>query len=185
MFHYFVIKKLFKNATFSIFGDLAQSIYSYQSIDNWEEVKSIIYNNDINILPLDKSYRTTCEIMDSANKISSLYGFGKAQSFLRHGPEVSFIKYNEINLLEKIKSLKDCGYSNIAVICKSKKSIEKYVKDINVPGVSVITSYLSKGLEFDSCIVMDMDFDRENMLDMKLLYVAMTRALHELIIVTK
>ena len=32
---------------------------------------------------------------------------------------------------------------------------------------------------------MDMDFDRENMLDMKLLYVAMTRALHELIIVTK
>lgn len=185
LFHYFVIKNLFKNATFSIFGDLAQSIYSYQSIDNWEEVKSIIYNNDINILPLDKSYRTTCEIMDSANKISSLYGFGKAQSFLRHGPEVSFIKYNEINLLEKIKSLKDCGYSNIAVICKSKKSIEKYVKDINVPGVSVITSYLSKGLEFDSCIVMDIDFDRENMLDMKLLYVAMTRALHELIIVTK
>lgn len=185
LFHYFVIKKLFKNATFSIFGDLAQSIYSYQSIDNWEEVKSIIYNNDINILPLDKSYRTTCEIMDSANKISSLYGFGKAQSFLRHGPEVSFIKYNEINLLEKIKSLKARGYSNIAIICKSKKSIEKYAKDISVPGVNVITSYTSKGLEFDSCIVMDMDFDRNNMLDMKLLYVAMTRALHELIIVTK
>ena len=185
LFHYFVIKNLFKNATFSIFGDLAQSIYSYQSINNWEEVKSIIYNNDINILSLDKSYRTTCEIMDSANKISSLYGFGKAQSFLRHGPEVSFIKYNEINLLEKIKSLKDCGYSNIAIICKSKKSIEKYAKDINVPGVNVITSYTSKGLEFDSCIVMDMDFDRENMLDMKLLYVAMTRALHELIIITK
>lgn len=185
LFHYFVIKKLFKNATFSIFGDLAQSIYSYQSIDNWEDVKSIIYNDDINILFLDKSYRTTCEIMAAANKVSSLYGFGKAQSFLRHGPEVSFIKYNEINLLEKIKSLKDCGYSNIAVICKSKKSIEKYVKDINVPGVSVITSYLSKGLEFDCCIVIDMDFDRKNMLDMKLLYVAMTRALHELIIVTK
>ena len=185
LFHYFVIKNLFKNATFSIFGDLAQSIYSYQSIDNWEEVKSIIYNNDINILPLDKSYRTTCEIMDSANKISSLYGFGKAQSFLRHGPEVSFIKYNEINLLEKIKTLKDCGYGNIAIICKSKKLIEKYAKDIDVPGVSVITSYTSKGLEFDSCIVMDMDFDRENMLDMKLLYVAMTRALHELTIVTK
>lgn len=185
LFHYFVIKKLFKNATFSIFGDLAQSIYSYQSIDNWEEVKSIIYNNDINILPLDKSYRTTCEIMDSANKISSLYGFGKAQSFLRHGPEVSFIKYNEINLLEKIKSLKARGYSNIAIICKSKKSIEKYAKDISVLGVSIITSYTSKGLEFDSCIVMDMDFDRENMLDMKLLYVAMTRALHELIMITK
>ena len=185
LFHYFVIKKLFKNAIFSIFGDLAQSIYSYQSIDNWEEVKNIIYNNDINILSLDKSYRTTCEIMDSANNISSLYGFGKAQSFLRHGPEVSFIKYNEINLLEKIKSLKDRGYSNIAIICKSKKSIEKYAKGISVPGVNVITSYTSKGLEFDSCIVMDMDFNRKNMLDMKLLYVAMTRALHELIMITK
>lgn len=185
LFHYFVIKKLFKNATFSIFGDLAQSIYSYQSIDNWEDVKSIIYNNDINILFLDKSYRTTCEIMAAANKVSGMYGFGMAQSFLRHGPEVSFIKYNIINLLEKIDTLKKSGYSNIAVICKSKKSIEKYVEDINVSGVSVITSYLSKGLEFDCCIVIDMDFDRNNMLEMKLLYVAMTRALHELIIVTK
>ena len=185
LFHYFVIKKLFKNATFSIFGDLAQSIYSYQSIDNWEDVKSIIYNNDINILFLDKSYRTTCEIMAAANKVSGMYGFGMAQSFLRHGPEVSFIKYNIINLLEKIDTLKKSGYSNIAVICKSKKSIEKYVEDINVSGVSVITSYLSKGLEFDCCIVIDMDFDRNNVLDMKLLYVAMTRALHELIIVTK
>lgn len=95
------------------------------------------------------------------------------------------LNINIINLLEKIDTLKKSGYSNIAVICKSKKSIEKYVEDINVSGVSVITSYLSKGLEFDCCIVIDMDFDRNNMLDMKLLYVAMTRALHELIIVTK
>ena len=95
------------------------------------------------------------------------------------------MKYSKIDLLGKIDTLKKNGCSNIAVICKSKKSIEKYVKDINVPGVSVITSYLSKGLEFDCCIVMDMDFERNNMLDMKLLYVAMTRALHELIIVTQ
>ncbi len=50
-------------------------------------------------------------------------------------------------------------------------------------GVCILTSYLSKGLEFDVVIVADTDesnYDSDNVLDMKLLYVAMTRALHKL-----
>ena len=50
-------------------------------------------------------------------------------------------------------------------------------------GVCILTSYLSKGLEFDVVIIADADdsiYLSNNILDMKLLYVAMTRALHKL-----
>jgi len=50
-------------------------------------------------------------------------------------------------------------------------------------GVCILTSYLSKGLEFDVVIIADCDEERynhEDILDMKLLYVSMTRALHKL-----
>ena len=47
--------------------------------------------------------------------------------------------------------------------------------------INILPSYLSKGLEFDSVIIID-SFDRDNIIDLKLLYVSMTRALHKLYI---
>ena len=49
-------------------------------------------------------------------------------------------------------------------------------------GLCIMPSYLSKGLEFDAVIIYnanDRNYSSRN-IDMKLLYVAMTRALHEL-----
>ena len=55
-------------------------------------------------------------------------------------------------------------------------------------GICIITSYLAKGLEFDGVIIsnasMDKYDDNKN-IDMKLLYVAMTRPLHELKVLYK
>lgn len=184
LFHYFVIKSLFKNATFSIFGDLAQSIFSYQSISNWSDVKDTIFGGNFDIMYLDKSYRTTCEIMDAANEISRLYGFGNAKSFLRHGPDVEKFSYKNIDLTRMVETLKNEGYTNVAIIGKCKDSIKQFQNDEGLKDI-IITSYMSKGLEFDACIILDVDFNRENSLDMKLLYVAMTRALHKMIVVMK
>ena len=50
-------------------------------------------------------------------------------------------------------------------------------------GICTITSYLAKGLEFDGVIITDASenrFNSSNPTDMKLLYVSMTRPLHEL-----
>lgn len=55
-------------------------------------------------------------------------------------------------------------------------------------GICVIASKLSKGLEFDSVIITDASKEKylkDNQLDMKLLYVAMTRAMHNLIVMYK
>jgi len=50
-------------------------------------------------------------------------------------------------------------------------------------GISLLTSYLAKGLEFDAVIIndaTDIVYDENSKIDMHLLYVACTRALHEL-----
>lgn len=51
-----------------------------------------------------------------------------------------------------------------------------------------ITSYLAKGLEFDGVVIADAsekEYDSDKDIDMKLLYVAMTRPLHELRVLYK
>ncbi|MBQ4634487.1 MAG: ATP-binding domain-containing protein [Bacilli bacterium] len=49
--------------------------------------------------------------------------------------------------------------------------------------ITVLPSYLAKGLEFDCVIIMnENDFNKNNPLDLKLLYVSKTRALHKLYI---
>ena len=48
-FSFYALKYLLKNATFSIFGDLAQSIYQYRGIRNWESVRNNTFNNNCEI----------------------------------------------------------------------------------------------------------------------------------------
>lgn len=49
--------------------------------------------------------------------------------------------------------------------------------------INILPSYLSKGLEFDSVIIINKNkYKEDSIIDMKLLYVSMTRALHKLII---
>ena len=49
-------------------------------------------------------------------------------------------------------------------------------------GVILAPTFLVKGLEFDAVIIVDADENlyKENVLDAKLLYIAMTRAMHKL-----
>ena len=49
--------------------------------------------------------------------------------------------------------------------------------------INILPSYLSKGLEFDLVIIVNRNNFKDNILDLKLLYVSMTRALHKLVII--
>lgn len=185
-FMFYVIKKIFKNATFGIFGDLAQSLYSYRSVKNWDTVKTIF---DSNIEYLNKSYRTTIEIMNEANIINKKLNLNTATPVIRHGEKV---EYTNESIEELIQSLKQ-KYNTIAIITKTLKEAQELHKqfkeyDLITPTdisyeskITILPSYLSKGLEFDSVVILD-TFNKENSLDLKLLYVSMTRALHKLYI---
>ena len=186
-FMFYVIKQIFKNATFGIFGDLAQSLYTYRSIKNWNIVKEIYESN---IEYLNKSYRTTIEIMNEANTINKKLEYNQAIPVIRHGEQVEYTNKN----IEEILTILTKKYNSIAIITKTldeaKELHKKYKEyDLITPNdisyeskITIMPSYLSKGLEFDSVIIID-TFNKENKLDLKLLYVSMTRALHKLIIV--
>lgn len=90
------------------------------------------------------------------------------------------------------------GYKSIAIIgkdikeCKEiEKQISKIREDVKLiqgkdskynAGISVVPSYLAKGLEFDCVIIANANNERysNNSLDIKLLYVAITRAMSKL-----
>lgn len=191
---FYVLKKMFKNATFSIYGDLAQSLYSYRSIDSWNELKDIF--DRLEILKLEKSYRTTIEIMNEANKINKLLNLDEAIPVIRHGDNVEYL--DNINIVELVNKLKE-KYKSIAIITKDQEDANKLFEEsknkleitlINSNNLSyendviVLPNYLSKGLEFDAVIILDLNkYDKNNISDMKLLYVSMTRALHKLYVV--
>ena len=167
-------------------------MYSYRSIDNWECLDDVFKNFEI--LKLNKSYRTTIEIMDEANKINELLNLDKAIPVIRHGEEVRYTNEKVIDLISKLKK----DYKTVAIIAKTQEeanSLYEKLKDkieVNLinsnnlnynNNINILPSYLSKGLEFDAVIIVGKEkFNKNNKLDMKLLYVSMTRALHKLII---
>lgn len=203
LFHFYILKSLFKNSSFSIFGDIAQSIYSYRSITDWESVCSDIFDSKCEIMYLEKSYRTTTEIINTANTVLDGLEINRAKPVIRHGKNVSFINVTGRQTDEYIKTrmmqLQNSQYKSIALICKTEEeAINQYNKlissGINVTnitdkdnkyngGLCVLTSYLAKGLEFDAVVISDASeesYSSTSKTDLQLLYVAMTRPLHEL-----
>lgn len=198
MFHFYVIKEINPTSNYAIYGDIAQSIYSYRSIDSWEDVIDNVFA-DADLLHLNKSYRTTMEITNNANKVLNYLELEEANPVIRHGSEVEFS--DKDILLDKIYEMLEKDYKTIAIICKTEKeakAVDKLLKnnglnsnyvgnknDEYVGGICVLTASSSKGLEFDGVIINDAsskNFDVDSEVDMHLLYVACTRALHELVI---
>lgn len=203
LFHFQALKEITNNCNFSIYGDLAQSICSYRSIKNWEDVNENIFNNSCEILNLNKSYRTTIEITENANNVLKQLNLKTAEPVIRNGKSVLFSD-NSFNTSFKaniIKEWVDSGYKTIAVICKTDSEVKKVCKELSMYGVNsisltnnkkefdgnifVLTSSASKGLEFDTVIINNASsnvYSVDSDVDMHLLYVASTRALHEQVI---
>lgn len=204
--NYMALKSCLPNAYFSIYGDIAQSIYDYRSIDSWDDVSKVI--PDAELIPFKKSYRTTDQIMSVANSVSESIGLDSSELSVRQGEDVTFNQVDKDNIpsyiASKIEEYKKKGYKSIAVISKyPKQSLylndDLYAEGLYIPnidesiditsdngGVFTIPGYLAKGLEFNAVIINGADediYNSSNETDMKLLYVASTRALHEMDVV--
>ena len=201
-FTFYMLKLLISNATFSVFGDVAQGIYSYKSIDDFNEILEDVFK-EAEYIKLKKSYRTSIEIMNEANKISKEIGLDEALPVIRSAGPVIKSKINKSDkenyIVNQVKKYKEAGFKSIAIIYKNQKELvnmNKKLKENSIEseiiykdqekydgGICLLTSYLSKGLEFDVVIIADAQdeiYKYDNRLDMKLLYVSMTRALHKL-----
>jgi len=205
-FQLWAMKEVCADAYFSILGDLNQGIYSYRGVEKWDAAYAIYKNKNPVYTTLKQSYRTTVEIMDAANDvIGRLEGrMPKANPVIRHGPpvtvtEVDSLEHAAARIDEIRASSEKKGYRSFAVICKTLAECRAFKKELKSKtelitgkeqtyegGCLIVPAYLIKGLEFDVCVVADASAEnfKDNELDVKLLYIAMTRALHELIILS-
>ena len=187
---YKIIKKIFKNANFTILGDTNQTINPFYKYDNLN-ILSNIFDNGTKYIELTKTYRSSKEIIDYSNKILEL----NHTCAVRRENNIPVKEYGTIEykaLIDEIKRLKS-KYNNLAIITKSideansiYQNINEHIENINLVDIDtenfnknliIIPAYAAKGLEFDSVIIIN-NFDK----DKYLYYVAVTRAQHELII---
>ncbi|MDR0286587.1 MAG: AAA family ATPase [Clostridiales bacterium] len=206
-FSFYVLQLILGCKSMTILGDIAQGIYSYRGISNWDRLNEVIFNGEANIEKLQKSYRTTIEIMNEANKVLSkmkpVLDVELALPVIRHGDGVKYLETGNFNntlsiIKNRINEFKNDGYDNIAVIAKTDEKCNLIYNhllennfDLNIlssgsstykGGINIIPAYLSKGLEFDAVMLVDADDTSYtcNDLDAKILYVSMTRAMHSL-----
>lgn len=195
---YYVLKQLLPECFFTIMGDVSQNIHFETGLNDWETLKTSIFNSENDRLYLlSKSYRNTIEISECAGKILEKASLGnyKIQPVIRHGQQVQKIQVPEDNLpqtlVEILESVKRKNFETIAVICRTDEEAVEVSQFLNLEqkstvqfqnGVMVLPVSLTKGLEFDVVILWKPDDQHygANQKEAKLLYVAVTRALHEL-----
>lgn len=195
---YEVFNMLFKNARFTVVGDINQTIDKSFNISIYDEIEEILNKRKSTKLFLSKGYRSSYEISSFAQKILNLNQ--NHVNLERYGSKPLIVHKNNIEdmdyaIVENIKASIDKGYKSIAIICKtireSKEIYDRLKNLINInlidsseeveKGVIIIPAYIAKGLEFDSVFVYNVSDDNYNCdIHKKLFYIACTRALHRL-----
>lgn len=208
-FQLYALKAGLETDMFTLVGDLAQGIHSYRGLENWNTLQQTVFPR-ANYMTLQKSYRTTIEIMFLANEILHLLNedLPKVKPVVRHGekPTVHLYEHKHAlvdRMLELANGLKEEGFHSIAIIGKTEEECKVIFKEMQkrkIPNVQflqenedleknyviIVPSYLSKGLEFDAVFLFTLNesFTQEE-IDLKLLYVAMTRPMHRLHLFTR
>lgn len=190
---YVILSKIFKGASFTILGDVNQTINPYQKYETLEVLTNIL-NDNSKYVELNKTYRSSKEIIEYTNKILGL----KHISAIRRESNIPVKFRDDIKyLINDINNLKD-KYKSLAIITKDKEEaimlydfLKQQINEISLmedkdkkfnKNLVIVPSYLAKGLEFDSVISYT---SKDNMYTKKeryLYYVVATRCQHELII---
>lgn len=193
----------------TLVGDMSQGVYSYRGVQKWSELEQSLSPQTVQHTDMRISYRSTFEIAALANRILchphiAKLGVSPAIPLARHGREVNFRQFSAWGAITQAAAITILtatarGSKPGAILCKTAADCEAVYRslaandrdnlalitsrDAAIPDKPVIVpSYLAKGLEFDSVVIFGADGDRycEREYDLKLLYVAVTRALHEL-----
>ena len=196
LLQYLIIREIFKKADFTILGDVNQNINPYYHYDTLEDLTHI-FSKNVRYLELNKTYRSSPNIINFTNKI---LGLDHVNAIRKDNNKPVLVRRNYDSLKEQL--LKDISYltkqyKSLAIITKddyiAKRLFNLISPDIDISLVEadsksfnkeliIIPAYVSKGLEFDSVIVFN-DLDNAyRRSERNLLYVACTRCQHELII---
>lgn len=202
MMAYECLKYCIPKCSWTIMGDVSQNIHFGFGLNDWEELKTLMVNGYYDSFGvLSKSYRNTVEISEFAQKI---LGHGNYQAYpiepiIRHGNPV-IVKKCDTLIDEAVSILtewQNAGHGTIAVVCRHERQAQELGKELGqyidiepwneenmefTKGIMVLPVSYTKGLEFDAVLIYNptaMDYRLDDG-HAKLLYVAATRALHEL-----
>lgn len=194
LLQYKIIQKIFQRSSFTILGDINQTINPYYKYDSLEILTKLFASSKY--LELRKTYRSSEEIVEHTNKILGLNHVSAIRNSTNHPVIIKKEENIRKQLLEDISTLKEKG-SSLAIITKTDdEAIKLYnlvKEDIKISildskskdfkrDLVIVPSYVSKGLEFDNVIVYT-ELDNKYTTDEKYLYyVACTRCQHQLII---
>ena len=197
-----------RGCTYTIMGDVSQNIHFGYGLNDWKNLQELVLTGTFDSFNLlKKSYRNTVEISHFATEILRHGNFSiyPVEPIIRHGNPVMIKKcVDEADMLletaELIKQWQGQGYETIAVICRDEEEAGNVscrlgemmtLSDCNPEtaefgnGIIVLPVEYTKGLEFDAVLLYHPSEEHYPAQDqyVKLLYVAATRALHELAVV--
>ena len=188
--HFYLFNKIW-DCPKIILGDINQCIEKTLSKKYLLQLSRFLKSK---LIILNKTYRSTRQISLLSQKIIGLKG---VLNMNRDGTEPEIIKTDntEKTLLKLIKDNKE-KYQHTAIVCKTTDEVKKIAQmlegkedfetilgsdySFDYPLI-ITTSATSKGIEFDHVIIPFVDKDNyHSELDKNMLYVATTRALHQL-----
>lgn len=195
--HYALLTRLFPHASYTVLGDIFQSVETNAGNEFYSSVAGILNKKNPVILKLKKSYRSSREITDLAMKIPQVPP--EIIPFDRHEETPCLIRCSDDDIPGRVaadvRRALDEGFSTAAVICATTSQARRFYEQLSQKmrvtllektgevksGVLVLPAYLSKGLEFD-CVFIPYVRDENygGKLSRKLFYISCTRALHRL-----
>lgn len=188
-----LIKKIFKSASYTILGDINQTINPYYGYDSLKRIADLF--DDSKYIELTKTYRSSEEIINYSNKVLGL----NHVTAIRRGIINPVLERQESDLkLQLLSDIDICHKfgKSLAIITKNESECEKIYNLLKDKGISkinnssnkfnrefiVVPVYMAKGLEFDSVIIYTDCSNKYSDLEKYLYYVAITRAQHKLIV---
>jgi DNA helicase-2/ATP-dependent DNA helicase PcrA len=190
---YRVLSRIFKCKK-TILGDITQTVNPYSSSSS-EAIHQVFPQADI--IKLFRSYRSTLEIMDFAQRILPNPDLIPME---RHGPRPVIRRFGNqteetTELRRMADTFKNSGHHSFAIITKTHQQSKFVFNALRTTGahllntestsfksgIIITTAHLAKGLEFDEVVIPFVSaHNYHTEVDRRMLYIACTRAMHRL-----
>jgi DNA helicase-2/ATP-dependent DNA helicase PcrA len=194
-----------KRPSVTLAGDMDQRIMAGRRHQNWTEALGALEQNVTELEPLRIGYRSTHEVMELARAVIGEYSVNQDWEATRHGAPIGQFVFQEpgalvMFLVEALESLSIREpHASVAVLTRHPETANalheglvqadvynlRRIRDQEfpfTPGIEVTDVAQTKGLEFDYVVVADADAQTypSDLRSRHLLYVAVTRAAHQL-----
>jgi DNA helicase-2/ATP-dependent DNA helicase PcrA len=190
---YAVLARLFPCRK-TILGDVSQTVNPYSS-SSAADIERVFPQAEV--VRLQRSYRSTLEITTFAQRLMPNPDLLPLE---RHGPAPVVARFGSngeelAGIRQLVLDFGQAGYRSLGLICKTQRQAEQAYEALQgsggqlltqestrfKEGVIITTAHLAKGLEFDAVIVpFASAHNYRTEVDRRMLYVACTRAMHQL-----